>query len=161
MIRRAAELLLLVVLGAVWGWANDSANWSFAGALAGACVWSVFDGLRARRVLDWLNKGEVSRTPALSGVWGEVLERGRKLVAAKAMSGEEWDQKSAEVDQAKADAVAMRAAVDQARLNMGETLAQRVVSTLPPSEIDVVIPIPESSRPSAMQAVSVSSAMAR
>ena len=80
MIRRAVELLLLVVLGAVWGWANDSANWSFAGALAGACVWSVFDGLRARRVLDWLNKGEVSRTPALSGVWGEVLERGRKLV---------------------------------------------------------------------------------
>ena len=33
---------------------------------------------------------------------------------------------------------------------MGETLAQRVISTMPPSEIDVVIPIPESSRPSAM-----------
>jgi amidophosphoribosyltransferase len=41
--------------------------------------------------------------------------------------------------------------VYHARLNMGETLAQRVISTLPPSEIDVVIPIPESSRPSAMQ----------
>lgn len=41
--------------------------------------------------------------------------------------------------------------VYQARLNMGETLAQRVISTMPPSEIDVVIPIPESSRPSAMQ----------
>jgi len=41
--------------------------------------------------------------------------------------------------------------VYQARLNLGETLAQRVISTLPPSEIDVVIPIPESSRPSAMQ----------
>jgi amidophosphoribosyltransferase len=34
---------------------------------------------------------------------------------------------------------------------LGETLAQRVVSTIPPTEIDVVIPIPESSRPSAMQ----------
>jgi amidophosphoribosyltransferase len=34
---------------------------------------------------------------------------------------------------------------------MGETLAKRVVSTVPPNEIDVVIPIPESSRPSAMQ----------
>jgi amidophosphoribosyltransferase len=34
---------------------------------------------------------------------------------------------------------------------MGETLAQRVISTMPPSEIDVVIPIPESSRPAAMQ----------
>lgn len=41
--------------------------------------------------------------------------------------------------------------VYQARLNLGESLAKRVVSTVPPSEIDVVIPIPESSRPSATQ----------
>jgi len=41
--------------------------------------------------------------------------------------------------------------VYQARLNLGETLAKRVVSTVPPTEIDVVIPIPESSRPSAAQ----------
>ncbi|MEJ5990479.1 amidophosphoribosyltransferase [Ramlibacter sp. PS3R-8] len=41
--------------------------------------------------------------------------------------------------------------VYQARLNLGESLAKRVVSTVPPNEIDVVIPIPESSRPSAMQ----------
>src|SRR6476661_7804699 len=38
-----------------------------------------------------------------------------------------------------------------ARLNLGETLAKRVVSTVPPNEIDVIIPIPESSRPSATQ----------
>lgn len=41
--------------------------------------------------------------------------------------------------------------VYQARLNLGESLAKRVISTIPPNEIDVVIPIPESSRPSAMQ----------
>lgn len=41
--------------------------------------------------------------------------------------------------------------VYQARLNMGESLAKRVVSTVPPNEIDVVIPIPESSRPSATE----------
>jgi amidophosphoribosyltransferase len=41
--------------------------------------------------------------------------------------------------------------VYQARLNLGETLAKRVISTVPPNEIDVVIPIPESSRPSAAQ----------
>jgi amidophosphoribosyltransferase len=41
--------------------------------------------------------------------------------------------------------------VYQARLNLGESLAKRVISTVPPNEIDVVIPIPESSRPSAMQ----------
>ena len=41
--------------------------------------------------------------------------------------------------------------VYQARLNLGETLAKRVISVVPPTEIDVVIPIPESSRPSATQ----------
>ena len=41
--------------------------------------------------------------------------------------------------------------VYRARLKMGEALAKRVISMVPPSEIDAVIPIPESSRPSAMQ----------
>ena len=52
---------------------------------------------------------------------------------------------------ARPDSVMDGVSVYQARLNLGETLAQRVVSSIPPSEIDVVIPIPESSRPSAMQ----------
>lgn len=55
-------------------------------------------------------------------------ERGRKLVAAKAMSGEEWDQKNAEVEQAKADALAMRAAVEQARLNVDFTRVTAPIS---------------------------------
>jgi amidophosphoribosyltransferase len=52
---------------------------------------------------------------------------------------------------ARPDSVLDGVSVYQARLNLGETLAQRVISTMPPNEIDVVIPIPESSRPSAMQ----------
>ncbi|HEY4068308.1 MAG TPA: amidophosphoribosyltransferase [Burkholderiaceae bacterium] len=52
---------------------------------------------------------------------------------------------------ARPDSIMDGVSVYQARLNMGETLAQRLISTVPPNEIDVVIPIPESSRPSAMQ----------
>ena len=52
---------------------------------------------------------------------------------------------------ARPDSVMDGISVYQARLNLGQTLAKRVVSTVPPSEIDVVIPIPESSRPSAAQ----------
>jgi two-component system phosphate regulon sensor histidine kinase PhoR len=80
MTRRALELLCLVALGAVWGWANDSPPWTFAGALLGALVWAIFDGLRAREVLGWIAKGEASRAPHLSGTWGEVVERSRKLI---------------------------------------------------------------------------------
>lgn len=80
MTRRAIELLLLVALGAVWGWAHESPGITFAGGLVGALAWSFVDGLRARRVMRWLNKGEATRAPNLSGAWGELVERCRKVI---------------------------------------------------------------------------------
>ena len=50
---------------------------------------------------------------------------------------------------ARPDSVLDGISVYQARLNLGQALAKRVVSTVPPSQIDAVIPVPESSRPSA------------
>ena len=52
---------------------------------------------------------------------------------------------------ARPDSIMDGISVYQARLDLGQSLAQRLISTMPPSDIDVVIPIPESSRPSAMQ----------
>jgi amidophosphoribosyltransferase len=52
---------------------------------------------------------------------------------------------------ARPDSVMDGISVYQARVNLGEALAKRVISTVPPNEIDVVVPIPESSRPSAAQ----------
>lgn len=56
------------------------------------------------------------------------IERGRKLVAAKAMSTEEWDQREAELAQAKADVAAMQAAAAQARLNVDFTRVTAPIS---------------------------------
>ena len=52
---------------------------------------------------------------------------------------------------ARPDSVMDGVSVYEARLRMGEHLADRVAEKIPVSEIDVVIPIPDSSRPSAMQ----------
>ncbi len=52
---------------------------------------------------------------------------------------------------ARPDTVIDGVSVYEARLNMGTALAQKVKKTIPLNEIDVVIPIPDSSRPAAMQ----------
>jgi amidophosphoribosyltransferase len=52
---------------------------------------------------------------------------------------------------ARPDSVMNGVSVYQARLNMGETLAAQLLADSRFNDIDVVIPIPESSRPSAMQ----------
>jgi len=79
MIARILGLLLLVLLGAAWGWSRASLLWALAGALLGAAVWGIQDAMRAARLLRWLNKGDVTGTPKLRGVWGELLDRNRKI----------------------------------------------------------------------------------
>jgi two-component system, OmpR family, phosphate regulon sensor histidine kinase PhoR len=80
MIKRAVELLLLVTIGGFWGFVADASNWALAGALLGALVWLILDGMRARRVIEWLTRGEAQRAPAMSGLWAELVERNRKLI---------------------------------------------------------------------------------
>jgi amidophosphoribosyltransferase len=52
---------------------------------------------------------------------------------------------------ARPDSVIDGVSVYEARLHMGEHLADKLLKHIPVEEIDVVIPIPDSSRPSAMQ----------
>ena len=52
---------------------------------------------------------------------------------------------------ARPDSVIDGISVYETRLNMGENLADKITREWPQSDIDVVIPIPDSSRPSALQ----------
>jgi len=89
MTQRALELLLLVALGGVWGWAWDSPIGTFGGSIFGTLVWVFWDGQRAKRFLEWLNRGEAHQAPALSGVWAELVERNRKLIKKLEKKSEE------------------------------------------------------------------------
>ena len=52
---------------------------------------------------------------------------------------------------ARPDSMMNGVSVYQARLDLGEALADSLVAELNPADIDVVVPVPESSRPAAMQ----------
>ena len=52
---------------------------------------------------------------------------------------------------ARPDSIIDKVSVYKARLRMGETLAQKVIKLRPDHDIDVVMPIPDTSRTSAMQ----------
>jgi two-component system, OmpR family, phosphate regulon sensor histidine kinase PhoR len=53
---------------------------ALVGALVGVSVWLFVNFNRSRRYLDWLRLGDVSDTPKLMGVWGEAIDRTRRLL---------------------------------------------------------------------------------
>lgn len=77
---RVIGLLLLMALGSSWGLVQGSAPTTLAGAVLGSGVWLMVDALHANRLLQWLGKADIDRQPRLPGLWGELLDRNRKLV---------------------------------------------------------------------------------
>jgi two-component system, OmpR family, phosphate regulon sensor histidine kinase PhoR len=82
MIGRAIGLLLLVAVGGAWGWYERSVPLTLGCALLGALVWLIGDTFRASQLLRWLSRSDEQHTPALTGLWGELLERMRKRLRA-------------------------------------------------------------------------------
>jgi two-component system phosphate regulon sensor histidine kinase PhoR len=69
--------------GGLVGWWLGHDGAIRTGLVAGGLGWIAVDSLRGARVLRWLRRGEFSRTPAVGGVWGEMVDRMRKAMRAR------------------------------------------------------------------------------
>ena len=72
--------LSLAAAGGAWVAGKDGA---LAGVLAGSIAWFIIDLLRGARVLDWLRAPSVPASPEMSGLWGEIVDRTRRLLRAR------------------------------------------------------------------------------
>jgi two-component system phosphate regulon sensor histidine kinase PhoR len=84
---RFFSLLLLLLLGSFlgffWGFLQhvDTAwVWLLTGALLAGLLWWVLDAVRGLRVVSWLRSGDLGMAPQMMGLWGEVVERARRLL---------------------------------------------------------------------------------
>lgn len=93
MISRFLSFLSLVAFGAAigfyWSVMNDQlprAPHLLMGALLASCVWVLLDAWRGYRVRSWLRHGDLALAPHMSGWWGIVLDRARKLLRERERS---------------------------------------------------------------------------
>jgi two-component system phosphate regulon sensor histidine kinase PhoR len=80
---RLALFLLCLVIGGGAGWAAAGDRGAELGLVAGALLWFVADTLRGLRALRWLRAGDFRSMPRLGGLWGEALDRVRRIVGAR------------------------------------------------------------------------------
>ena len=84
---RFFSLLTLLAFGAAlgyfWGGAKSAlAAWAslLSGSLLAGLLWWVLDALRGFRVVSWLRQGDLNSAPQTIGLWGEVVDRTRRLL---------------------------------------------------------------------------------
>ena len=80
MLWRICFFVLLQLAGAGVG-AWQAGSWGAAlGIGIAAWLWFVWDLVRGARVLRWLRLGELADAPDMQGLWGEVVDRARRLL---------------------------------------------------------------------------------
>lgn len=80
MVWRFSFFLFWQLLGGGLGWWQGGAWGAALGAAVAAWVWFLLDTLRGARMLRWLRRGDVAHSLPLAGLWGEAVERTRRLV---------------------------------------------------------------------------------
>ena len=100
MISRFFSFFALLAFGAAVGfsWAVLADKQQFnifvlSGALIAGTSWMLLDAWRGYRVRSWLRKGDLGMAPNMSGWWGVVLDRARKLLRDRDRSLDASDQR--------------------------------------------------------------------
>ena len=100
MISRFLSFFALLAFGAAVGfsWAVLADKQQFnifvlSGALIAGTSWMLLDAWRGYRVRSWLRKGDLGMAPNMSGWWGVVLDRARKLLRDRDRSLDASDQR--------------------------------------------------------------------
>lgn len=95
MFLRLLSFFLIQCLGGIGGALLAPDALQIRGALAGmlgaGLLWVLVDFLRGLRALQWLRRGDVSDVPLKHGLWGEVVDRARRLVRAREQQIRESD----------------------------------------------------------------------
>ena len=86
MLWRLSSFALAQLLGGLAGyWAGHYVG-AIIGLVSASIIWFVADLMRGVRVMRWLRQGDLADAPAMSGLWGEVADRTRRLLRLR--SGE-------------------------------------------------------------------------
>lgn len=84
------------VLGFAWAVMHDEPHpmvEALVAALVLGCVWMLLDAWRGYQVRAWLRRGDLAMVPDVSGWWGVLAERARKLLRDRQRSMDASDQR--------------------------------------------------------------------
>jgi two-component system phosphate regulon sensor histidine kinase PhoR len=77
---RFISFLLCQLAGGLVGWWLGHNGGMRAGLIAGGLGWLAVDSLRGARILRWLRRADFTHTPAVAGLWGELVDRTRRVL---------------------------------------------------------------------------------
>lgn len=100
MISRYFSFLSLLAFGAACGfsWAimrdvQPKSLYVLSGAMVAGLVWMLIDAWRGYRVRSWLRHGDLAIAPQVSGWWGVLVDRARKLLRDRERSIDAGEQR--------------------------------------------------------------------
>ena len=97
MVLRFFFFLLWQLAGGSLGWWQGGPWGAALGSAIAAWLWFVQDMLRGLRMLRWLRVGDMAKAPPMMGMWGEAVDRTRRLVRKQQDMADESDNRLQEI----------------------------------------------------------------